>query len=87
MARIFRTRTRDEWCEELEGTEACVTPVLELHEVSSHPHNQARESMTDVCGELQPSPALRFTLTPGRVQGGTARADEHRREILEDWGL
>jgi alpha-methylacyl-CoA racemase len=42
FAEIFRTRTRDEWARLLEGSDACVSPVLDLSEAPHHPHNRAR---------------------------------------------
>ena len=43
----FRTRTRDEWCHVLEGTDACFAPVLSMAEAHAHPHNQARGAFID----------------------------------------
>ncbi len=37
LAEIFATRTRDEWCAELEGTDVCFAPVLDLAEAPEHP--------------------------------------------------
>ena len=42
MAAMFKTKTRDEWCEILEGTDVCFAPVLSMSEAPSHPHNVAR---------------------------------------------
>ncbi len=61
LAAIFRTRTRDEWCEILEGTDACCAPVLKLSEAHAHPHNLARNTFTVVDGHQHPSPAPRFS--------------------------
>ncbi len=60
FAETFATRTRDEWAQVFEGTDACVAPVLSPAEVASHPHNAARRTFTDVGGITQPSPAPRF---------------------------
>ncbi len=64
LADIFRTRTRDQWCELLEGTEACFAPVLDWDEAPQHAHNQARGSYLTVNGVVQPAPAPRFSRTP-----------------------
>jgi alpha-methylacyl-CoA racemase len=64
LAARFRTRTRDEWCALLEGTDACVAPVLSLAEAPAHPHNQARATFVEVGGVTQPAPAPRFSRTP-----------------------
>jgi alpha-methylacyl-CoA racemase len=63
IAEIFRTRTRDEWTEILQGTDACFAPVLDWDEAPMHPHNVARESFVTLDGVVQPAPAPRFSRT------------------------
>lgn len=65
LAAAFRTRTRDEWTEVFESTDACVAPVLTLAESIEHPHGVARESFTRVGEAIMPAPAPRFSVTPG----------------------
>lgn len=60
LTATFRTRTRDQWCALLEGTDACFAPVLGLAEAPSHPHNAARGTFVETDGLLQPAPAPRF---------------------------
>ncbi len=38
----FKTRTRDEWTEELAANDTCVAPVLTIPEVTQEPHWRAR---------------------------------------------
>ncbi len=64
VANVFRTRTRDDWCALLEGTDACFAPVLNLDEAPHHPHNVARGTYAQVDGITQPTPAPRFSATP-----------------------
>ena len=64
LAEVLRTRTRDEWCALLEGTDACFAPVLDWDEAPEHPHNRARQTFTHLQGVLQPAPAPRFDRTP-----------------------
>lgn len=64
LSRIFASRTRDEWTVVFAGVDACLTPVLQLHEVADHPHSVARSSFADVGGSLQPAPAPRLARTP-----------------------
>jgi alpha-methylacyl-CoA racemase len=61
---LFSTRTRDEWCGMLEGTDACVSPVLDWDEAPRHPHNVARSTYQCPGGITQPSPSPRFSRTP-----------------------
>lgn len=60
----FRTRTRDEWCMALEGTDACFAPVLSMDEVASHAHMAERGAIVEADGVKQPAPAPRFSRTP-----------------------
>ena len=87
LAQIIKTKTRDEWCEVMEGSDVCFAPVLSMAEAPLHPHNQARETFLEIEGVVQPAPAPRFSVTPGAVQGPVATPDQHRAAILEDWGL
>ena len=64
LAALFRTRTRDEWCALLEGSDVCFAPVLSLAEAPRHPHNVARGAFVEVGGMVQPAPAPRFSATP-----------------------
>jgi alpha-methylacyl-CoA racemase len=64
VAAVVMTRTRDEWCALLEGTDACLSPVLSLSEAPAHPHNASRNTFVNVAGSLQPAPAPRFARTP-----------------------
>ena len=63
LAAKFASRTRDEWCQVLEGTDACFAPVLSMGEAPQHPHVAAREVFADVGGVRQPMPAPRFSRT------------------------
>jgi alpha-methylacyl-CoA racemase len=84
---LFRTRTRAEWCELLEGTDACVSPVLSLDEARHHPHNVHRGTFVEAFGVPQPAPAPRFSRTPGALRTGPLRPDENGVSVLERWGL
>ena len=87
LAAIFRTKTRDEWCHIMEGSEVCFAPVLNMQEASSHPHNRERETFVEVEGVVQPAPAPRFSRTPSAIQRPPARSGEHTEEALRDWGF
>jgi len=63
LASLFKTRTREEWCELLEGTDACFAPVLTTDEATRHPHNSARQTYVEIDGIAQPAPAPRFSRT------------------------
>jgi alpha-methylacyl-CoA racemase len=86
-ARLFRTRTRDEWSELLEHTDACVAPVLDWQEAPRHPHLAAREVFVEHAGVVQPAPAPRFSRTPGAIRRPPPQPGEHTDEVLRELGL
>jgi alpha-methylacyl-CoA racemase len=63
LAALFKTRTGEEWCRLLEGTDACFAPVLTTEEAPHHPHNKARGTYVEIDGIVQPAPAPRFSRT------------------------
>jgi alpha-methylacyl-CoA racemase len=63
LAALFKSRTREEWCDLLEGTDACFAPVLTTDEAPRHPHNAARQTYVEIDGIVQPAPAPRFSRT------------------------
>jgi alpha-methylacyl-CoA racemase len=83
----FLSRPRDQWCELLEGTDACVAPILDMDEAPRHPHNQARGTFVAEGNSVQPAPAPRFSRTECRIQRPPAQLGEHSAEILHDWGI
>jgi alpha-methylacyl-CoA racemase len=84
---LFKTRTRDEWCSLLEGTDACFAPVLTMAEAPYHPHNVARGSYIEVDGVLQPGPAPRFSRTPFGAPTPPQRPGTGARSALAAWGI
>jgi alpha-methylacyl-CoA racemase len=87
LTALFKTKTRAEWCELMEGTDICFAPVLNMDEAPKHPHNVARETFVEVAGVTQPAPAPRFSATPGAIQGPPPRIGGHTRSALADWGF
>lgn len=87
LVKIFRTKTRHEWCDILEGTDVCFAPVLSIDEAPQHPHNKARDTFIEVEGVMHPAPAPRFSRTPSEIQRPAAAAGENTEEGLRDWGF
>ena len=87
LARIFKSKSRAEWCRIMEGSEACFAPVLSLGEVAEHPHNVARGTFVELDGVIQPAPAPRFSRTTPEVQSPPPKRGEHTRAALRDWGV
>ncbi|WP_281301196.1 MULTISPECIES: CaiB/BaiF CoA-transferase family protein [unclassified Iodidimonas] len=80
-------KTRQEWCDLLEGSDLCFAPVLDYKEVPDHPHMKARQAFTDYNGLLQPSPAPKLSRTPGQIAGPPPMPGAHSRDILSDFGF
>ncbi|MBK4738715.1 CaiB/BaiF CoA transferase family protein [Noviherbaspirillum pedocola] len=87
LADVFKTRTRDEWCSLMEGTDICFAPVLDWDEAPRHPHNQARGTFIEIDGVMQPAPAPRFSDSVPDEPMPPARAGEHSEAVLADWGF
>ncbi len=64
LTALFLTKSRDEWCALMDGTDICFAPVLSLTEAPQHPHNLARGTFVEAGGIIQPAPAPRFSATP-----------------------
>jgi alpha-methylacyl-CoA racemase len=65
---VFKTKSRDEWCRIMEGTDVCFAPVLTLTEAPLHPHMAARKTFVERHGVTQPAPAPRFSRTPSAIR-------------------
>jgi alpha-methylacyl-CoA racemase len=83
----FKEKTRDEWCNLFEGSDACFAPVLTFSEARAHPHNKARNAFVEVAKVKQPAPAPRFSRTPGAVRRAPPERGEGGLAALSDWGF
>lgn len=86
IAAAVRTKTRDAWCAELEGTDACVAPVLSLTEAPRHRHAQARNAFVTLEGVVQPAPAPRFSRTPPASPRSAPEVGAHTEAVLAEAG-
>ncbi|RJG02669.1 CaiB/BaiF CoA transferase family protein [Noviherbaspirillum sedimenti] len=87
LAKIFKTRHRDEWAAIFDGSDACVTPILDWDEAIQHEHNRDREAFVEIDGVMQPAPAPRFSRTKPEMPLVPAHASEHTSAILSEWGI
>jgi alpha-methylacyl-CoA racemase len=85
LTAIFKSKTRDEWCSIMEGTDVCFAPVLRMSEAVKHPHNVHRKTFIELDGIVQPAPAPRFSETPGAVARPPAHAGQHTDDLLREW--
>jgi alpha-methylacyl-CoA racemase len=84
FAEVFATRSRDEWCDIMDGADACFSPILSMAEAPSHPHNRDRKTFIEVEGVWQPAPAPRFSRTVAEVRPRPADSIE---AILAEFGF
>lgn len=87
LTEVIKTKSRQEWCEIMEGTDICFAPILDLDEAPAHPHNVARETFVEVAGVTQPNVAPRFSRTPGAIQSAPPSAGADTDAALSDWGF
>lgn len=84
---IFKTKTRDEWCEIMEGTDICFAPVLAMSEVAEHPHIKARSTFVERDGMTQPAPSPRFSRTEPELGLPPSMPGQHSDEVLTSFGF
>jgi alpha-methylacyl-CoA racemase len=87
LAAVIKTKTREEWCALMEGSDVCFAPVLSLAEAPDHPHNRARQAFVEVAGVVQPNIAPRFLGTPGAVQGPPPEVGADNATAPARWGV
>jgi alpha-methylacyl-CoA racemase len=82
LAVIVASKTQQQWCDIMEGTDVCFAPVLDFLEAPNHHHMQARNAYVEVDGKVQPAPAPKFSRTKSEVRGA---AQSNESEILAQW--
>ena len=87
FAAIFRQRSRDEWVQAMAGHDACFAPVLSMSEATEHPQMTQRGVFTEFEGALHPSPAPRFSRTPGSLRYAAPELGQHSVQVLSQWGV
>lgn len=87
LSEVFKKKTRDEWTDLLEGSDACFAPVLAMSEAKDHPHNVARGSFVEDEGVWQPRPAPRFSRTDPETIMDAEVLGASTREVLAEYGF
>jgi alpha-methylacyl-CoA racemase len=87
IAERIKSKTREQWCGIMEGTDVCFAPVLDMNEAVTYPHNQARANYVEIDGVTQTAPAPRFSRTPAAIERGPCAAGADADEILRRAGL
>jgi alpha-methylacyl-CoA racemase len=84
---LFKTKTRDEWVDVFEGSDACFAPVLTMSEATSNEHIKARNTIVQRDGVDQPAPAPRFSRTEPEITTSAPWPGQHTDDALGDWGF
>jgi len=87
VAERIRSRTRSEWTQRLEGSDACFAPILSLDEAAAHPQQLARGNFQRVEGQWQPAAAPRFSRSQPRAPQAGPAPGSHTHEVLSELGL
>ncbi|MDA1074687.1 MAG: CaiB/BaiF CoA-transferase family protein [Proteobacteria bacterium] len=87
LAAVFKTKSRVEWCQIMEGSDVCFAPVLSIFEAPDHPHNKARNTFVEVNGVVQPAPAPRFSRTTAEISHGARVPGEDTVVVLQECGF
>lgn len=87
LSALFASRTQAAWCALLDGSDACVTPVLSGAQLAAHPHAVARGSLPQHGGIVQPAPAPRLSRTPGAIDGAPPATGEGGVAVAAAWGI
>src|ERR1700676_1529059 len=86
-ARVFATKTRDQWADLFSATDGCVSPVLSMDEAEAHPHARARNAFPEIDGVSQPAPGPRLRETPGEIRIAPDAASRSDPGALAAWGF
>ncbi len=87
FAAAFLTKTRDQWCELLEGSDTCFAPVLNFSEALSYPHNVARGAFLSTGEVPEPLPTPRLSRTPGEPDPSPAYPGADTEAVLTEAGF
>lgn len=87
----FKSRTREEWMDELKGLDVCFAKVLNIEEVFDDPHILSRKMVTKVSHPVKGQMKLlgipiKLSLTPGKIRTPPASFGEHTEEVLGKLG-
>ena len=80
-------KTRSEWEDIFSGTDACVTPVLNMSEAQQNIHNVKRNAFTDVDGFNQPSASPRYSVTKPEIKHNAKQVGSDFDEVCNEFGL
>jgi len=87
MIDAFKSKTRDQWAEIFEGSDACVAGIYDVLEAPMHPHNQSRDTYIQIDGTDQPAPAPRFSRSECDVPASPSKEGADTKQVLSEFGF
>jgi alpha-methylacyl-CoA racemase len=87
IAAVFAGGTRAHWCALLEGSDACVAPVLSFDEAPAHAHAVARGGYVPLDGVSHPAPAPRLSRSGAVPPRPAPQPGQHSAEVLAEIGV
>lgn len=86
LEEVFATRTQSEWIEVFKGSDACVSPVLELHEAPKLNHNKERGSFVQLDVNKFVPDMNWLGLSKSKREFKIPQPGEHTETVLQDFG-
>ena len=88
LARLFASKTRDEWTEFMDTTDACCEPVLNLNEAADSPLTHARSMVnSDPEGKRSLGFPLKLSESEPPADEPAPALGQHTKEILAGLGI
>jgi alpha-methylacyl-CoA racemase len=87
IAGRLRSQPRAHWLALLDGSDACLSPVLTLAEAPQHPQAVARGAYVAVDGVVQPAPAPRFSRSATVPPRAAPAPGADTRRLLAEAGI
>ena len=87
MALKFKSKTRAEWTEIFSDSDACVSPVLNMEDAKTHPHNISREAFINIDGFNQPNASPRYSKTKPEIKHNAKEVGVDLNDICNEFNL
>ena len=83
----IKSKTRSEWVEIFSNSDACVSPVLNMDEAQSHPHNISRNAFIDIDGFNQPNASPRYSKSKAEIKHNAKKIGSDLDDVCNEFKL
>jgi len=87
IASKIKLKSRSDWVEIFSGSDACVTPVLNMEEAQAHPHNISRSAFVNIDGFNQPNASPRFSDTKPEIKHNSKKIGVDLEDVCNEFSL